>query len=91
MEACCEFKLRLRECDLSETLMPKQKNFFTCGHRGFGTWCHRCNPKPIEWLDGKKDEKGNKHIANIGEVHLIDESRHVKGHGMPRKKTLGVL
>lgn len=59
----------------------KQKNIFTCGHRGFGRWCHR------EGM--KQGDLGNGETVLVANVP--DPTRHVKGHGQPRAKVAGML
>lgn len=51
----------------------KQRNFFTCGHRGFGLWCHRCFPYRKNYMGG------------MVTAPQPDSTRHVKGHGRPRQ------
>lgn len=58
----------------------RQHNFFLCGHRGFGRWCHRCKAALIAESD-----------QYIRPGPLPDLGRFVKGHGRPRAKIAGTL
>lgn len=66
--------------------MPVTKNRFSCGHKGYGRYCHRC--KEAELLEAKARElatstggtkKGKGKSEEDTSQTLLDEAKRLRG------------